>query len=527
MKKVLASLMPLVALPALATGTLTVCTEASPEGFDIAQYTAIVTMDASMEPIFNRLVEFKRGSTELQPGLARSWQISPDQRVYTFQLRPDVAFHSTDYFKPTRKLNADDVVWSLRRMIDPQHPWHKLAQNGFPYAAGMELPELIKSVEKVDPLTVRITLNRPEAPFLADLAMGFASIYSAEYADQLLKAGTPEKLNHEPIGTGPFRFVKYQKDAFIRYQAFNQYFRGKPAIDRLNYAITTDPSVRVQKLKTNECQIALYPRPAEIATLKTDPAIKVLGSNILMTSYLAFNTKKPYLDNVKVRQALSLAVDKSAYNKALFGEGGARNAKNPYPPAMWSYNDKIRDYDYNPEKARQLLKEAGYPNGFNLTLWTRNGGGPSNPNPKMGAEMLQADWARIGVKTSIVVMEWGALLKQARKGEHEVFVTGWTGDNGDPDNFLSPQLSCAAEKDGSNFARYCDSELDKLLDQGKAQSDVKARSAIYRQAQLRIKQNAPWLTLSHPTTWVATRSNVSGYVINPLGTNNFSMVSIK
>lgn len=306
-----------------------------------------------------------------------------------------------------------------------------------------------------------------------------------------------------------------------------QQSRGKPQLDRLNFAITTDPSVRVQKLLANECQIALYPRPAEIAALKQNKAVKVIGGNELMTSYLAFNSKKPALNNKLVRQALSYAVDKKAYNTALFGEGGAMIAKNPYPPSMWSYNDTIRDYDYNPAKAKQLLQQAGFGNGLQLTLWTRNGGGPSNPNPKIGAEMLQADWAKVGVKANIVVMEWGELLKRARKGEHDVFVTGWTGDNGDPDNFLSPQLSCAAEKDGSNFARYCDQALDKLLDQAKASSDLKQRSALYQQAQARIKDNAPWLMLSHPTTWVATRNNVSGYVINPLGTNSYWRVSIK
>jgi dipeptide transport system substrate-binding protein len=525
MKKYAAAVLPLLLQGAFALNSLTVCTEASPEGFDIAQYTAIVTMDASMEPIFNRLVEFQQGTTKLVPGLAERWEVSKDNTEYTFYLRKNVAFHDTEYFKPTRTLNADDVIWSFRRMTDSSHPWNKLAQNGFPYASSMGFPDLIKSVEKTDPYTVKITLKHPEAPFLADLAMGFASIYSAEYADQLLKNGTPEKLNQEPIGTGPFKLVRYQKDALIRYQAFDKYFRGKPKVDRLNFSITTDPSVRIQKLLANECQIALYPRPAEILPLKQNKAIKVIGSNELMTSYLAFNTQKPGLSNKLVRQALSYAVDKKSYNKALFGDGGALTAKNPYPPAMWSYNNSTKEYDYNPEKAKQLLKQAGLPNGLQLTIWTRNSGGPNNPNPKVGAELLQADWAKVGVKANIVTMEWGELLKRARKGEHDVFVTGWTGDNGDPDNFLSPQLSCAAKKDGSNFARYCDQELDKLLDKAKAQSGIKERTTLYQQAQVRINDNAPWLMLSHPTTWVATRSNISGYVINPLGTNNYWRVT--
>ncbi|MEG0860772.1 MAG: ABC transporter substrate-binding protein, partial [Pseudomonas sp.] len=182
--------------PALAqAAALSVCTEASPEGFDVVQYNSLTTTNASADVLMNRLVEFDAAKGQVVPSLADSWTVSPDGLIYEFKLHPEVKFHSTAYFKPSRSLDADDVLFSFQRMLYPAHSWHKIAQSGYPHAQSLQLPSLIKQIEAVDPLTVRFTLDHPDATFLATLSMGFASIYSAEYADQLLKAGTPEKLN--------------------------------------------------------------------------------------------------------------------------------------------------------------------------------------------------------------------------------------------------------------------------------------------------------------------------------------------
>ena len=227
--------------PALAqAGALSVCTEASPEGFDVVQYNALTTTNASADVLMNRLVEFDATSGKVVPSLAESWTVSADGLVYDFRLRPGVKFHSTPYFKPSRVLNADDVLFSFQRMLYPAHSWHKITQSGYPHAQSLQLPSLIKQVEAPDPLSVRFTLDHPDATFLATLSMGFASIYPAEYADQLLKAGTPEKLNSQPVGTGPFVFNRFQKDAVVRYRANPDYFNGKPAVDPLIFAITPD-----------------------------------------------------------------------------------------------------------------------------------------------------------------------------------------------------------------------------------------------------------------------------------------------
>lgn len=520
------ALLALLLSPALASAaSLSVCTEASPEGFDVVQYNSLTTTNASADVLMNRLVDFDAARGEVVPSLAESWQVSDDGLTYDFQLRDGVVFHHTDYFKPSRALSADDVVFSFQRMLDPTQPWHKVAQSGFPHAQSMQLPSLVKAVEKVDAQHVRFSLNHPDATFLAMLSMGFASIYSAEYADQLMKAGTPEKLNAQPIGTGPFVFKRFQKDAVVRYSANAEYFGGKPAVDNLVFAITPDASVRLQKLKRGECQIALSPKPLDVEAAQKSAELKVEQTPAFMTAFVGINSQHPPLDNAKVRQAINLAFDKGTYLKSVFA-GSATAADGVYPPNTWSYTKDIPGYPRDLDKARALLAEAGHKDGFKTTIWTRPSGSLLNPNPSVGAQLLQADLAQIGIQAEIRVIEWGELIRRAKAGEHDLLFMGWAGDNGDPDNFLTPQFSCASVKSGLNFARYCDAKLDGLISQGKAVADQGKRSELYHQAQQIIHDQALWLPLAHPTASVLTRQNVKGYAANPFGRQDYSKVQL-
>ncbi|RMS62688.1 hypothetical protein ALP65_02037 [Pseudomonas aeruginosa] len=513
----------LCAAGAAQAKNLVVCTEASPEGFDIVQYTGAVTADASAETVFNRLLAFRPGTTEVIPGLAERWDVSADGLSYTFHLRPGVKFHTTDYFKPTRSLNADDVLWTFQRALDPKHPWHASALRGYAYFDAMGMGELIKSVEKVDELTVRFVLNRPEAPFLRDMAMPFASIYSAEYGDQLLAAGKQGQLNNQPIGTGPFVFKRYAKDAQVRYTANPDYYAGKPPIDNLVFAITLDPNVRMQKVRAGECQVSLYPKPEDVPRLKQDPNLAVDEIDALLTTYIAINTQHKPLDDPRVRQAINLAFDRTSYLQAVF-EGSASAATGIYPPNTWSYARDIPAYPHAPEQARKLLAGKQLPE---LNIWTRPSGSLLNPNPSLGAQLLQADLAEAGIKANIRVIEWGELIRRAKNGEHDLLFMGWAGDNGDPDNFLTPQFSCASVKSGLNFARYCDPGLDKLIADGKAASSQEQRTGLYHQAQKLIHEQALWLPLAHPTAFALTRQEVQGYQVNPFGRQDFSRVAVK
>jgi dipeptide transport system substrate-binding protein len=405
--------------------TLVYCSEGSPEGFNPTLYTAGTTFDASSRQLYNKLVEFERGTTNLGPALAESWDISDDGLEYTFHLRPGVKFHSTDGFTPSRDLNAEDVVWSFERQLDPDHPYHLVSGGTYEYFQGMAMPDLLTSIDRVDDMTVRFVLSKPEAPFLANLGMDFASIFSAEYAQQMLDAGTPDKVDLEPVGTGPFQLVAYQKDAVIRYKANPDYWAGKAAIDDLVFAITIDPSVRWQKLRAGECHVMPSPNPADLETIRANPDINLLEQEGLNVGYLAFNTEKKPFDDKRVRQALNMAINKQAILDAVF-QGSGTVAKNPIPPTIWSYNDAVEDYPYDPDTAKKLLEEAGV-SGLKTNIWAMPVQRPYNPNARRMAELVQADWAAVGVEAEIVSFEWGEYLKRSKEGEHDTVLLGWTG----------------------------------------------------------------------------------------------------
>ena len=371
---------------AAAAQTLVYCSEGSPEGFDPALYTSGTTFDASSHPIYNRLTEFKVGTTEVIPGLAESWDVSEDGKTVTFNLRRGVKFHSNAQFTPTRDFNADDVIFSFERQRVESHPYYTVSGGTWEYFGGMSMPDLIASVEKVDDYTVKFNLTRPEAPFIANMAMDFASIVSAEYGDAMLAAGTPEMLNQAPIGTGPFVFQAYQKDAVIRYVRNDAYWGPKAKVESLIFAITPDASVRYQKVQAGECQVMAYPNPADIAAMKADPNLVVMEQEGLNVGYLAYNTTQPPFDNANVRRALNMAIDKQAIIDVVF-QGSGQIAKNPIPPTMWSYNDAVVDDPYDPDKAREMLAAEGVTN-LSMKVWAMPVQRPYNPNARRMAELI-------------------------------------------------------------------------------------------------------------------------------------------
>lgn len=506
--------------------TFVYCSEASPSTFNPQLATDGPTFNASAYTVYNRLLEFERGGTKILPSLAEKWETSKDGKTVTFKLRKGVQFQTTSTFKPTRAFNADDVLFTFFRMMKKDHPYNKVNGGIYEYFDSMEMGKLIKSIDKVDEHTVKFSLAQPDAPFLANMAMAFASILSAEYGEQLLKAKTPEKLDLEPVGTGPFVFKSYKKDSEIRFDANPNYFEGKSAIEKLVFAITKEPTVRIQKLKRGECSLIAEPPPADIKALRADPKLQVMEEAGLNVGYLAFNVEKAPFDKVDVRRAVAHALNRAAYLDAIY-LGNATLAKNPIPPSMWSYNDKVVDYNYDIAKAKELLAKAGLANGFEATLWWIPVSRPYNPNGKKMAEMMQADLAKVGIKVNLVSFEWAAYLEKARKGEHQMILMGWIGDNGDPDNFLNMLLSCGAAKTGSNYSRWCDKGFEKLIDDAKVTPDQKKRSALYSDAQKIFKNEAPWVTLAHAKMYRAMDKNVDGFKISPFGTDSFYGVSLK
>ena len=510
---------------AKAAKTLIYCSEGSPAGFDPAQYTAGTDFDASAYPIFNGIVQFKRGETEIEPGLAESWEISEDGKTYTLNLRKGVKFGKTDYFTPTRDFNADDIIFTIERLTDTGFAFNKDYPAEFPYSVGMGLPDIIDKVEKVDDYTVKITLTETNAPFLQNLAMPFAYVHSAEYAKQLQDGGNAADLNTKPVGTGPFVFTSYQKDAQIRYTKNPDYWNKDDIhIDNLVFVITKDSAVRAQKVQAGECNVSAYANPSEVDSAKKSGKANVLDDAGFNVGYLGYNTEKPDLKDVNVRRALDMAINKDAIINAVY-QGSGIKASNPMPPTQWGYNDEIKDAPYDIEKAKALLAEAGAKD-LEIDLWYMPVQRPYNPNAKLMAEMIQSDWAKIGVKAKLVTYEWGEYLKRAGKGEPEAILAGWTGDNGDPDNWLGVLLSCDAVN-GNNYSRWCNKDFDKLVMDARANTNQDERITNYKQAQVIFKDQLPWTTVANSVVTVLTTPNVKDYKISPLGSIRFDGVDIE
>ena len=528
-KSALLCAMALPALMALAPAsakTLVYCSEGSPENFSPSINTTGTSFDV-IEQIYDNVVQFERGGTKVGPGLAEKWTVSKDGKEYTFSLRKGVKWQSNRNFKPTRDLNADDIVFNFERQMKETNPYFKVTSANHSYFSDMGFDKLIKSVEKVDDSTVKITLAQAEAPFLSTLAMQFSAIQSKEYADAMLKAGTPEKIDQEPVGTGPFQLVQYQKDAIIRFKAFPEHWAGKAKIDDLVFAITTDASVRWAKLQKGECHVMPYPNPADLPAMRGDANITLLTQPGLNVGYLAYNTTKKPFDDVRVRKAINMAINKQAIIDAVYLSTGVA-AKNPIPPTLWSYNNAIKDDPFDPAAAQKMLAAAGLPNGFTTDLWAMPVQRPYNPNAKRIAELMQADLAKIGVKAEIKSFEWGEYRKRMQAGEHQMGMLGWTGDNGDPDNFLNVLLGCdAAKPGGSNVAKFCFKPFEDLVQKAKTEPNPTERTKLYEQAQVVFKEQAPWFTIAHAVQTKPVRKEVIDFKLSPFGRHTFYGVDIK
>ena len=506
-------------LQAHADKPLVYCSDASPEGFDPALWDSVSTNNVTSQ-MFQGLVAFKRGTTAIVPLLATDWTISDDARVFTFHLRTGVHFHTTRYFKPTRDMNVDDVLFTFGRFIDERHPFNLAFPATFVYPQNLGLAKAIEGIDRVDDHTVRFRLRDPNVTFLTYFAMSFASVNSAEYAAQLLQQGRTSDINNYPVGTGPYRFRSYAKDDVVRMEANPDYWGVKQRTESLIFSIAREPNVRVQKLLANECQVSAPLRDIDLRALDGRPHVVVLKKLGLNISYLSFNMGRAPTNNRDVREALDIAVDRKAIFHTLFPRGDAVEAVSAFPPTIAGFDSSLHN-DFDPQRARQLLARAGYPDGLDLDLWALPVARPTNPNGQLMAQIIQQDWARIGVRAHIKTYEWGEYLKRANHGEHDVYMSGWSGENGDADDFLTPNLSCAANSSG---VKFCNAEFDSLIDAARSTPDQARRVELYHRAQQIFKRERPWIPIAHATIYIAIRDDVQGFVMTPNGAVEFEDV---
>ena len=478
--------------------------------------------------IFEALVAYADESTDLEPGLAESWEISPDGKTYTFHLRRGVTFHDGTPF------NANAVVFSIGRMM--KEPKVKFLGKGYEippqertpeYWVSMEMDDTIDSIEAVDEYTVVFRLKRVEAPFLANLGMDFADIISPT---AFLK--NPKEFLRNPVGTGPFKFVKWIKDDKIILEKNENYWdkSGGPYLDRLIFRAITENSVRFLELKTGNIHICQFPNPADIPLAKKDPNMKLLSQPGMNIGYLSFNhTKEPWKSNRNLRKAVAHALNRKAIVDNIY-QGMGQVAKNPIPPTMWGYNDDVPGYEYNPGLAKEYLAKAGYPGGEGLgeiTLWSMPVPRPYNPEGlKVGVAMI-SDLAKIGIKARIVSYDWGTYLKRQREqpDDMDLFQLGWTGDNGDPDNFLAVLFDGLASP--SIRTQWHNEEYHKLMLQGKQTVDQAKRVEIYKKALQLIYDECAVIPIAHSTVIWPALNNVMNFKLHPTGSVRMKNVWLK
>lgn len=463
--------------------------------------------------IFETLLNYGEQDTTLKPGLAVKWDTSDDGLTYTLHLRKDVKFHDgTDF-------NAEAVKYNFDR-------WMNGDEEKFPYY-GMfggykkDKGHVIKDIKILDDHKIQFILKRPQAPFLKNLAMTSFGIASPEAIE---KYG--DKFREHPVGTGPYQFVEWKPNDRIVLEKNEDYWdEEKPKLKKIIFRAIPENSARLNALKTGEIDLMDGVNPSDIESIKSDPNLKIIERPSMNIGYLGLTTTRKPLDNKLVRQALNHAVDKQAIIDSFYG-GLADPAKNPLPPSLEGYNDKVEPYPYDLKKAKELLKEAGYSDGFSMELWAMPVPRPYMPDGMKIAEVIQADFAKIGVKAKIVTYDWATYIDKASKGEADSFLMGWTGDNGDPDNFLYTLL----DKDnigGNNYTYFSNDKLHDILIEAQSDPDQTKRNKLYEQAQELIHEESPWIPLVHSTPVLAGAKDIEGYVPHPTGSEVLSDVQFK
>ena len=454
--------------------------------------------------VFEGLVAFKAGSTEVEPALATAWRTSDGGKVWEFKLREGVKFHDGSDF------TADDVVFTFERQMDENHPCHDgtFAYWGYMYS-------MVKNVEKINDYHVKITLSKPYAPFIYNMACFPAFIVSEE---AMTEKGV-DGFRTSPVGTGPFAFVNWEHDSQITLKAFEDYWNGRPYLDKVLFKVVPENTTRVMGLKGGDLDLVDNFGPQNVATIKEDENLKLLSQPGMNVAYMAMNQMRKPFDNKLVRKAISWAIDKDAIIRGAYN-GKATPAKNPMPPTLWGFNHRVTDYGYDPAKATELLVEAGYADGFSFELWYPSNPRPYMPEGKKVAQAIQSNLKDVGIEAELVTYDWGTYLDKTEEGEHDVCLMGWIGDNGDPDNFLYVLLDKDNAVPGSagNYAFYNSYLLHQILMEAQETTAGKQqRAGMYKAAQHVIHEDAPWVPIAYMNKFMGAANDVMGYTIHPTG----------
>jgi ABC-type transport system substrate-binding protein len=521
MKKLLAStaLLAALALPALAQDMDTYQPDPNAKeggAITITYKDDVATLDPAIgydwqnwsmiKSLFDGLMDYVPGTTELRPGLAESYEISDDGLTYTFKLRPGVRFHNG------REMTAEDVVYSLNRVTNPktQSPGAGFFGmiEGFDAQMAGEAQGL-SGVTAVDPQTVQIRLSRPDATFLHVMALNFASVVPPEAVEA---AG--EDFGRQPVGTGAFKLDEWTLGQRLVLEKNADYWReGIPYLDQITFEVGQEPVVALLRLQNGEVDVPGdgIP-PAKFQEVMADPAQaeRVVEGGQLHTGYITMNVTQPPFDNVKVRQAVNMAINKDRIVQII--NGRAVPANQPLPPSMPGYDQAHEGYAYDPEGAKALLAEAGLADGFDTELYVMN----TDPNPRI-AQAIQQDLAAIGINASIQSLAQANVIEAGGAGTAPMIWSGgmaWIADFPDPANFYYPILGCAGAVEGGwNWSRYCNEELDAQATEADSMSDpamANERLALWSQVYAKVMEDAVWAPVFHEERYTMRSPRMGG-----------------
>jgi peptide/nickel transport system substrate-binding protein/oligopeptide transport system substrate-binding protein len=453
--------------------------------------------------VFDGLLDYDTGTT-LMPRLAEALPtVNADGTVYTFKLRTGVKFSNG------REFTADDVVYTITRVLDP-----KTGSPGAGFFVGIKGAQdlidgtatAVEGIKALDANTVEFTLDAPDVTFLNKMALNFAFIVPKEEVE---KAG--ENFGHAPVGTGPFVLKEWKSGEFLTFERNPNYFyEGLPYLDKITIQVGVAPDVALLRLEKGEIQMMGDPPPgADWARLTADPAWKdrIEKQPQVNTTYIAINTTMPPFDNVKVRQALNHAIDKQRIVQLL--NGRATMANQILPPLMPGYDASYSGYEYNPDKAKALLTEAGFPDGFETSIECI----AVDPQPKL-CESFQQDLAKIGIKLNINTLAAPNVIDDAGNGKTPLVWSGglaWTQDYPDPDDFYSPILGCDSNVAGGwNWARYCNEALHQTSKELLTMTDRAARLEAYKPLFKALMDDAVWVPVINGEYDVAHSEKLHG-----------------
>ena len=529
----------------LTDNGLIYCTHASGFSFNPQTSDAGTSMNVVTEQIYNKLFEISNTAIPT-PILAQSYSISPDGKIITIYLRKGIKFHHTDWFKPTRDFNADDVVFSLNRVlgyenylptleqssVDYKNPQYRIFHEQakkvrFPYFESIKLNQKIESVKALNPHTVQITLFKPDASILSHLASQYAIIFSQEYAVQLNADDNLVQLALLPVGTGPYKVKNYFRNQYVRLEKNEDYWKKDAKIKNIIIDLSTDRTGRLVKFFNGECQIASYPEVSQLGLLKeNDKRYYVKSAEGMNLAYLAFNFQNAVIQDEQVRRAIAQAINRQRIIKTIY-HNTATVANNIIPNISWASSVNTPDfaYDFNPSEAKKVLQDKR----LHLNMWVLNEEQVYNPAPLKTAELIKEDLNNVGVNVTIRSVTRTFLIDQLNKKSenYDMILTGWLAGNLDPDSFMRPILSCNAASEMTNLSNWCDEDFDQLMDKALDSPNLWERAHVYNQAQELILSKLPIVPLANMKRVLVVNSRVRHIEMNPFGSLNFSTLSLR